>query len=509
MGFFFPGSDFLLITAVIIYFLYRYGTSTYTFWADRNVPFIKPVPFFGTLWLRIIRKSNMIDDQQMQYKYFGDSRYGGNFLFRKPNLVIKDPQLVEQVLIKDFSTFYNRSLNPDPKISPLNKNLLTLQDAQWKNLRSKLTPAFSSGKLKVIHQELVQCCDELTKHLSTYAETGEPLDTKKTLSRFIVYAIGSIAFGLKLNTLNDPNCEFAKVGESVFKMNFLKSLLGFLRMGFPSLGRIVDSVGRFFGKDGSDEESKIFIMNVVKDTVEYREKNNIQRNDFLQIMMELRKQDANSQDEMKFDLELMGANAFVFLLAGYDTAAGTMSFLLYELAAHPEVQDRLLQDIMEVLKRHSGALTYEAVKEMKYLEQVLSETLRLFPPIPSTFRVSRSPYQIPDSSLLLPAGSTVTVPIFSLQRDPKYFPDPEKFDPERFAEDSSKIVKGTYLPFGDGPRICIAQRFAKLEIKLAVIKMLLEYKFTVNEKTKTPFTFDRAFFLNPSGGIWLNLSRRT
>ncbi|XP_014285335.1 probable cytochrome P450 6a13 [Halyomorpha halys] len=508
MVFFFPGSYFLIITAVLLYLFYRYATSTYSFWADRNVPFLKPVPFFGNLWYRIIRKTTMIDDQQMQYNFFGEDRYGGTYLFRKPNLLIKDPQLVEQILIKDFSTFYNRSLNPDPKISPLNKNLLTLQDSQWKNLRSKLTPAFSSGKLKVIHQEMILCCDELTKHLSSYAETGEPLDTKKTLSRFIVYAIGSIAFGLKLDTLNDPNCEFGKVAENVFKTTFLKALLGFLRMGFPSLGRVVDAVGRLFGKDGSDNEAKVFIMNVVKDTVEYREKNNIQRNDFLQIMMEMRKQDANSDDEMKFDLELMGANAFVFLLAGYDTAAGTMSFMLYELAAHQEIQERLLQEIVEVLKKHAGVLTYEAVKEMKYLDQVLSETLRLFPPIPSTFRVSRSPYQIPGSSLLLPAGSTVTVPIYSLQHDPKHFPDPEKFNPDRFAEDS-KIVKGAYLPFGDGPRICIAQRFAKLEIKLAVIKMLLEYKFTVNEKTKTPFTFDRAFFLNPTGGIWLNLSRRT
>lgn len=88
--------------------------------------------------------------------------------------------------------------------------------------------------------------------------------------------------------------------------------------------------------------------------------------------------------------------------------------------------------------------------------KMISETLRMYPPIPATFRVSRNAYKIPDTSIVLPEGTMFTIPIYSVQRDPNYFPNPEKFDPDRF-EDESPIgeVKGTYLPFGDGPRSCI------------------------------------------------------
>ncbi|XP_014271425.1 probable cytochrome P450 6a13 [Halyomorpha halys] len=496
-------ADLLFVVLTFLFLLYRFSTATYGYWAERGVPFVPPVPLFGNSLTTALGIHPLVTKQRMNYDYFGENRFGGTYAFRRPTFFIKDPELVEQVLIKDFSTFYNRGLKVDTKLDPLSNHLVNLEDNQWKSLRNKLTPAFSSNKMKIIHEQLLECSDKLVECLSTFEQTGQPFDTKAIMAKFTVFVIGSIAFGLSLNTLTDPECEFCKMGDKLFKPTFLGRLRFALRSQFPKLMRLLNW-------KGLPKETEKFFFNLVKNTVDFRERNNIQRNDFLQILMELRKQDQlnNGKDEIKFDEELMTANAFVFFLAGYDTTATTISFMLFELAQNSEIQEQVYNEIQEKIKKYNGVPTYEAVKEMAFLDKVLSETLRMYPPASAIVREARSPYHVPDSSLVLPKGSMVFIPIYSLQHDAKYYPEPDKFDPTRF-DDEDRIIKGTYLPFGDGPRICIGQRLAKVEVKVAVIKILMTYKLSVNEQTIRPLKYHpKTLFLTPIGGLWLNLTRR-
>ncbi|XP_066905016.1 cytochrome P450 6a2-like [Halyomorpha halys] len=236
-------ADLLFVVLTFLFLLYRFSTATYGYWAERGVPFVPPVPLFGNSLTTALGIHPLVTKQRMNYDYFGENRFGGTYAFRRPTFFIKDPELVEQVLIKDFSTFYNRGLKVDTKLDPLSNHLVNLEDNQWKSLRNKLTPAFSSNKMKIIHEQLLECSDKLVECLSTFEQTGQPFDTKAIMAKFTVFVIGSIAFGLSLNTLTDPECEFCKMGDKLFKPTFLGRLRFALRSQFPKLMRLLNWKG--------------------------------------------------------------------------------------------------------------------------------------------------------------------------------------------------------------------------------------------------------------------------
>lgn len=136
-----------------------------------------------------------------------------------------------------------------------------------------------------------------------------------------------------------------------------------------------------------------------------------------------------------------------------------MTFTIYELALNQDIQERLREEIIEVLEKNEGELTYEAIKEMKYLDMVFKESMRKYPVIDRHFRQSTKDYAIPKTNQIIPAGTLIRVPVNALHNDERFWEDPEKFDPERFsAENVHKIVPFSYIPFSDGPRKCIGFR---------------------------------------------------
>ncbi|CAG2065310.1 unnamed protein product, partial [Timema podura] len=156
----------------------------------------------------------------------------------------------------------------------------------------------------------------------------------------------------------------------------------------------------------------------------------------------------------------IAAQAAVFFLAGFETSSTLMSFVSYFLAIHEDVQQRLQEEIDNMLENTGGKVTYEEVLALKYLDMVISETLRMYPPATAMDRVCVKPYWIPPSGnqpgITFKEGDILEIPIFGLHRDEEYFPEPDKFDPERFSnENKHKIKPFSFIPFGIGPRSCI------------------------------------------------------
>nr|CAD7420741.1 unnamed protein product [Timema poppensis] len=149
---------------------------------------------------------------------------------------------------------------------------------------------------------------------------------------------------------------------------------------------------------------------------------------------------------------------FLFWYAGTEMIFGILNFCLHELAMNPDVQDNLREYVDSSLRQHGGELTYEAVNSMKYMEQVIYETLRKYHPDVMLNRVCSKSYTIPGTEVRIERGTQVIIPVYALNHDPQYFPDPEKFYPERFdPENKSSTGLLDFLPFGTGSRKCIGK----------------------------------------------------
>lgn len=217
--------------------------------------------------------------------------------------------------------------------------------------------------------------------------------------------------------------------------------------------------------------------------MDYRTKNNVQRNDFLQLLLQLKTlgyvKDADNPDEgkehqQKFTVEQAAAQAFLFFFAGFETSSSTMQFALYELALHPDIQEQLQQEIDANLAKNEGKFTYESVMNMELLDRVVDgkrllpnfsefqvfflETLRKYPVAGLLFRECNEKYVIPGTNHELIPGDSIFFPVYAYHHDPQYYPEPDKFDPDRFLpENKASRPQCAYMPFGDGPRNCIGK----------------------------------------------------
>uniref|UniRef100_T1GV75 Cytochrome P450 n=1 Tax=Megaselia scalaris TaxID=36166 RepID=T1GV75_MEGSC len=182
---------------------------------------------------------------------------------------------------------------------------------------------------------------------------------------------------------------------------------------------------------------------------------------------------------------------------------------------NPEVQEKLLREIEESKEQLDGKpLTYDDCKKLKYLDMVVSETLRKWPVTPLTDRACSKTitFENPDGlgDFTINEGENIIIPTAGLHRDPKYFPNPDTFDPERFSDENKhNIDPFTYIPFGAGPRICIANRLALMETKVIIYYLIESFKLEVCEKTTVPLDLSGGGFrLQPKNGFWLKFTAR-
>ncbi|GJQ81669.1 Cyp6a9 [Trypoxylus dichotomus] len=251
-----------------------------------------------------------------------------------------------------------------------------------------------------------------------------------------------------------------------------------------------------------------FFVSAVKNILDYRTINSANRNDFIKIFMEMQEKAKASGGET-MTVEEISAQAFVFFVAGFETSSTTMTFCLHELAFNQDVQDKLREEIREAHIKNDGKLTYDAVMEMRYLDQVINETLRKYPPVGGLSRECSVDYKVPNTDVTIKAGTRVIISTLALHRDPQYYPEPEKFDPERFNEENkAKRPTYTFLPFGEGPRICIGLRFGLMQTKTGLSMLLNNYRILPAAGERYNIEFDpKSFILTKKGKVMLRAEK--
>lgn len=503
----------LSLTALLFYLnVYK----RFSHWKNKGIPYSKPIYFLGNFASNVFRIKSFTTIVEECYNEFPKSRYSGVYQFRIPVLLIRDPELVKQVTVKDFDVFPDHTRVIPIDAEPLfSKNLFNmLHDEGWHDMRATLSPTFTASKMRTIFTLMRQCSEQFVNYYKQ-SEDNVSVDLKDSFTRFANDVIGTSAFGVTCDSLKHRNNEFYVMGKALTNFSGLRSLRFFSYTISPFLSKLLRI--RFLNKKLEE-----FFKNLIRETLAIRTQKNIIRADMIQLLMaaqRIREQDAidGEQKHKKNSIsdDDITAQALIFFLAGFEVISTAMTFLAYELALNPEIQSKLYEEISATLEENSGNITYEAIISMKYLDSVVSESLRLHAPLAFIDRKSVKPYTIhpsrsSEAPLHLEKGTTIWVPVSSFHHDEKYFPNPMKFDPERFNDENKhKIKPFTYLPFGAGPRTCIGSRFALLEIKLIILQILQHFEIVRDAKTAVPLKPDKTNFNNlPKEGVWVSLKPR-
>ncbi|XP_033751858.1 cytochrome P450 3A11-like isoform X2 [Pecten maximus] len=430
--------------------------------------------------------------------------YGG---LSPQTLAVGDKEMLREILVKQFASFTDRIVFKEFN-GDVDTAINNLSGDHWKHVRSKITPAFSTGKLRKMAPLVDHASDTLLKSLKRNLKDGIGIvEMMEVFGAYTMDVICSTAFGIQIDSQNNPNDEFVSNARKFLILKLFSPLILIL-IFLPKLHFLAPLMGFTF----LDKDIQAFFRRITAKLLAERVVGSKDRVDFLQLMKnaqhESEDSDAENDEEqddnislktpstswsrkgITFD-EILG-NAEVFFFAGYETTTITLSMATYYLALYPEYQDKLRQELTD--KLGSKDLTYDNVREVEYLEMVINETLRISPPATRTDRVCVKDTEI--NGIKFSAGMNISVPIYGIHHDPDNWEDPEKFIPERFAS-KDNYDPMTFLPFGYGPRICIGMRLVQMELKMSLAKVIRNFKISVCSETQIPPEMMKLGLLKP------------
>ncbi|KAH8310482.1 hypothetical protein KR044_001581, partial [Drosophila immigrans] len=479
----------------------------YSYWERRGFPSDKnaTIPFgcLGSVWRMEKAMGMAVHEVYLKSK----ERFLGTYLLFRPAVLVRDAELARRVLAQDFASFHDRGLYVDEERDPLSASIFALPGQSWRSMRQKLSPCFTSGKLKAMYSTGEDIGNKMVDHLQKeLPETGvKEVDLKAVMQTYAIDIIASTIFGLDINSYEQPDNKFTKLVTALPRDSRFVAIMHMLIILIPSIARLMVSL-RLPNPVGKA------MLAIVKETMELREKHGVVRKDMMQLFMQLRNKGSVDEDDHKtWSLETtddaITAQGLVFYFAGQETTGSTAAFTIFELAQHPEHLKRLQSEVDETLKQNNGQITYDVLNKMEFLDLCINETLRKYPGLPMLNRECTQDFTLPDTNHVIKKGTPVVISLYGIHRDPEYFPDPDKYDPNRFAEETKNYNPIAYMPFGEGPRICIAQRMGRVNSKLAIVKLLQHFDIEVMSKQELQYE-PSGFPLVPKGGVKVLLSKR-
>ncbi|CAH2107795.1 unnamed protein product [Euphydryas editha] len=471
----------LALFLILICGLYLYGTRNYKYWELKGVKHDQPLPFFGNIVrINFLQASTPDVIRELYYKYSSESVVGF-YRMSLPELLIKDPEMIKQILIANSNCFHMRGLLTEKKtLEPLFRNIIYADGDIWRLLRQRLTPAFTGGKLKAMFPLIIKLSEKLQARVLSATTAGTEIDAHDLMMRYTVDLIGACGLGLQFDSLQKENSPFINLAHNMLKFGPKEVLIFTLKEIFPTVFRNL--------KLHSQMEKEI--LNLVIEIQKQRNYEPSRRNDFIDLLLEYKKKGTMVGESierknpegmpeiatLEMDDELMASQVYMFFVAGSETSSTASSITLHELAYHPEVQSKVHKEIDRVLAKYDNKLSYDAIKEMTYLNWTFKEAMRIFPPVPFIYRECTQKYTFEKINLTIDKGVRVLVALPTIHNDPKYFENPTEFKPERFDPANFDMNnKFVYLPFGDGPRSCIGARLGQMQSLVGLVAILARF----------------------------------
>lgn len=512
------GKEVVLGFLVVLIGVNVYYRRKLAFWSHVGIKSPPTLAFLGN-YHQVILKHRGLLDLEWSRKY---GKVYGIYIGTKPILACADIDVINKLCIKDFNYFRNHWQIGIP--NRYEKNLLFMMKGdEWHRMRSVLSPTFSGAKIKTMFKLMDRCTQDL---LDTYDRKLEqsasgkavldPLDlfrsfgTSVSLSSFYSFSVDSALE----QSGNEKTVALKKLftdhSRDIFSHSLLRTIMTVV---------LPEKFLLALGFSTAPTEKMQFFHEKTLLMIEERRKSGKKYNDYLQILLDLEQDQSRDEvaisddaeahhsgwevDEslykwkspansgrIKFTGEQISANALTFLMFSGETIGGVIASMVYILSFHPEIQSKLREELRKALPEspEQGCnFDYELLTSCRYLDCVVSECLRFMPPTLYSDRVAEVDYYIEKYNCTIPAGTTVQLCYYAVMHDPDYWPEPDKFNPDRFLPENRVNIKpGTYCPFGIGPRFCLAFRFALTETKVALARLILSYRYEPAPMAKFP-----------------------
>ncbi|KAI2474031.1 hypothetical protein C4B38_000115 [Diabrotica virgifera virgifera] len=439
----------ILVAVLLVTLFYYFCYKPSIYWRERGV---KQTDFPNVLidnYFGIFTQRPLVQFISDLYNRFPGTRYNGLYQFNRPALIVTDVDLIKQMLIKDFEHFNEHRDFASEEVDPLwSKNLFSLKGNKWRNMRSTLSPSFTSSKMKGMLYLITNVADKFTKHFLNQDKDLIEVEMKELASRYGTDVIASTAFGLEVDSLANPNNEFFLKGKEFLDLRNIKVMARFIvAMFLPKIAKLfnikflVPSIEKFFTK-------------IIKDTIKLREEKGLVRPDMIHLLLEARKGNIHSEDQNIVD-------------AGYAIVEEHLKETLRKWPVQPAI------------------------------ERVCTKPYTIEPTLPD------------ETPVHFKIGSSMIIPTYGIHHNPDYFADPDIFNPERFSDENKSDIKPyAFQPFGVGPRNCIGSRFAILETKVLFFYILKHFSIVPTEKTVIPVKMvNNVFSLMPKDGFNMGFKR--
>jgi cytochrome P450 len=397
--------------------------------------------------------------------------------------IVTDPADIERVLVTDHRTYRKPEFQDDALGRLLGDGLLLSEGDRWRQQRDLANPAFDMSRIAGIADAMV---DHATDAVAAWSP-GDELDLELEMARLTVKIIADAMLGVDL-------------GEE--RVRTIQENLEPLGARFEADPIRFVTPDWLPTRENREYEAAVQTLeDVVADVVAERRGTEGHPDDeeppmdLLSILLRAQNRGEQTDEQLRDEVVTM-------LLAGHDTTALTLTYAFYLLSEHPEVERRVHEELDATL---DGRPTFADTRELSYLDRVLQETVRLYPPVYVMFREPKVDVKL--GGYRVPAGSAIMLPQWAVHRSSRWWTDPETFDPDRWTrERRADRPRFAHFPFGGGPRHCIGKQFSLLEAKLIVAVVGREYSLAYAREE--PISLRGSLTMHPEGGMPMRVRPR-
>ena len=392
---------------------------------------------------------------------------------------LNHPDLIESVLVRNYQNFVKDHVVRKSRWF-FGDGLLTNEGESWLRQRRLSQPAFHRDRIA----SYASIMTDYTQQVFADWGNGETRDLHQEMMQLTLRIVVRVLFGV----------EAEEIGKISAAMNVLMRNSSGVRLLLPPVARYLPTPAMIEFRRAVRQLDEIVYRIIAR-----RRAGESDSGDLLSMLMQARDEDGSQMSDAQLRDEVM-----TFLLAGHETTALTLSWTWHLLSLNAEAEQKLHEELDRVLSGRTPE--FSDLPKLPYTEFVIKESMRLYPPAWSVARTVVSEFEL--RGYRIPAGANVVMSQWIMHRDPRYFPDPEKFDPDRWLpEKSQKLPRFAYFPFGGGPRQCIGASFAMMEATLLLASIAQRFRF--NAVPGHPVVPVPSFTLRPKHGIRMTLQSRS